>query len=512
MKFRYLGITAVCFLIGIQSFADVSGKWGKGEKQQDGSMVYKRTFEVPASHWEPYDITNYSADLEYAKLQIAEANRGTCLRVLYLDPEKKFQENMREMTIQRDNKKRIKEMSFSLENYYYIDLDGDDRLDLLHDHMNNSSFIMTKDQMLRVFPKRTKDQDVQTTFEGKAVYKHQDGEWVRQANGQGAMANPTKEGMQSALEIHCSLSGGMRQVIYKNHIFTFIESIEKQDKSLAKSASLDGFVEIKKKTRLNKNQEHELRNWITKYKITGIKPVPKPEKEDIGMGAIRYPNRLMVNIDSKEYASDHRTIEAHPELQPAFDELFGMAKEFTETTHETSPANSGQAQGANDSKKLKDDLFQKDLDKATADFAGMMRNEIRFEFLAKFKINHPQRYALLLKDFEEKRKQGNNFGWEGAASDPYIAFEEYVNKLVENNQKYAQRSAIAWEKGWRLTIPEVIPKLKTKNFAGTRRIAIEFLKMKNNGEDFGYVWKDEPETPQNRSAISKWNEWLKKNK
>lgn len=294
-------------------------------------------------------------------------------------------------------------------------------------------------------------------------------------------------------EINCSLSGGMKQIIYDKYLFTYIECIEKQ--GLVKSASLQSFVEIQKKTELNKEQEQKLRNWIIKHSITSIKSVPKPEKED--MGAIRYPNHLMVYLDSKEYNLDHHTIGANPELQQAFNELFTMAKEFTDTTHE---------------KKVETGLLQGNLNEATTVLAHMMRAENQFDSLAMFMNDHPKRYADLMKEFERQRKQGNNFGWDGAAMDPYFSFGEYLHKLVENNQEFAQESAIAWEKGWGLTISEVIPKLNTINFASTRRIAIEFLKMKNNGKDFGYIWKDEPETSQNKSAISKWNEWFKNTK
>ena len=298
-------------------------------------------------------------------------------------------------------------------------------------------------------------------------------------------------------EIHCSLSGGMRQVIYDKYLFTFVEAIEKKaDSPLhAVSASLQSFVEIQKKTELNKEQEQKLRNWITKYNVASINSVPKPEKED--MEAIRYPSQLMVYIDSKEYNLDHHTIGAHPELIQAFDELLTMAKEFTDILHE---------------KKFETGLLQGNLNEATTVFACMMRNEKQYAFLAGFSIDQPERYAELMNEFEKQRKQGNQFSWDGAAMNPYSRFGDYLHERIENNRGFAKESAIAWEKGWGLTISEVIPKLTTKNIASTRRIAIEFLKMKNNGEDFGYIWKDEPETSQNKSAISKWNEWFKNNK
>jgi hypothetical protein len=307
------------------------------------------------------------------------------------------------------------------------------------------------------------------------------------------------EGKQSAFAIHCSLSGGMRQIIYDKYLFTFIETIEKKDDDPSHphvvSASLQSFVEVQKKTQLIFDQEQKLRDWIIKFNISSIKPVPKPEKED--MGAIRYTNRLTIYMGSQKIDLDHRTIAAHPELIQAFDELFAMAREFTDIIHE---------------KKVETGLLQGNLNEATTVFAYMMRNEKQFAFLAGFSIDQPERYTELMNEFEKQRKQGNQFGWDGVAMNPYSRFGDYLNERIENDQGFAKESAMAWEKGWGLTISEVIPKLDTKNFAGTRRIAIEFLKMKNSGEDFGYIWKDEPETFQNKSAIAKWNGWFKNNK
>ncbi|MBW8015721.1 MAG: hypothetical protein FVQ82_06005 [Planctomycetes bacterium] len=182
-------LAGIFFLTGCasrqaQSLADSADEWGEGKQQQDGSTVYKRTFEVPASHWKPNDVTNYFADLEYTKLHIAEANGGKYMHVL-LSAEDTSEwdiknEARREMTVRRDDKKRISQMSLSLGNFHYIDLDGDGKLDLFFDHVSHQSFIMTKDKLLRVAPKRTKDQDVQVSLEGKVAFKFQNGEWVQQ--------------------------------------------------------------------------------------------------------------------------------------------------------------------------------------------------------------------------------------------------------------------------------------------------------------------------------------------
>ncbi len=176
---------------------------------------------------------------------------------------------------------------------------------------------------------------------------------------------------------------------------------------------------------------------------------------------------------------------------------------------ETNTHTSKQDSTSEDLKNLAPDLFQEDLTKATYIFAIMVRAPKQFTLLAKFMHDYPKRYATLMKNFEAQRKRGDNFGYEGAAKNPNTAFVEYLHEMVKTDHSFAQRYAISWEKGWGMTITDIVPKLSTKYFPSTRRIAIEFLKMKNNDEDFGYNWEDEPEAIHNKSAISKWNEWLK---
>ncbi len=184
MKFRHWITVIVFFLMGICSLADMADEWGEGKQQQDGPTVYERTFKVPASHWEPNDVTNYYADFEYNILHIAEANGGKYMHVVLSATEAKewdiSNESRRIITVRREDKKRISQMQFSLGNFNYTDLNGDGRLDLFHDHVSHQSFIMTKDQLLRVAWKRTKDQDVQFSLEDKVAFKFQNGEWVQQ--------------------------------------------------------------------------------------------------------------------------------------------------------------------------------------------------------------------------------------------------------------------------------------------------------------------------------------------
>lgn len=135
-------------------------------------------------------------------------------------------------------------------------------------------------------------------------------------------------------ELHCLLSGGMKQVHCERRMFTVITThpkkpINQDPKHVALHQSLLSFVEIQRKTRLSKSQIEQLSNWVNKYNITKIKPVEKPEQPD--KSSLKYPGKLKVFVSSKEYKIDHHTIKANPHLQEAFKELFDMAKEFTAT-------------------------------------------------------------------------------------------------------------------------------------------------------------------------------------
>jgi hypothetical protein len=129
-------------------------------------------------------------------------------------------------------------------------------------------------------------------------------------------------------EIHYSQSGGMKQVIFKRYLFTFIETVDKKSENQLKSASLSSFVEIQKRTEVNKAQNKRLRDWIIKNKISEIKMIPPPEKEQ-GMAETRYANNLMIYINGQEYNLNHYTLRENPQI--ALSELFEMAKEFTAT-------------------------------------------------------------------------------------------------------------------------------------------------------------------------------------
>lgn len=128
-------------------------------------------------------------------------------------------------------------------------------------------------------------------------------------------------------EIHYSQSGGMKQVIFDKHLFSFIETVEKSNNHI-QSGSLLSFVEIQKRTRISKKQIKSLRDWIIKNKISKIKMITPPEKEN-GMAETRYANNLMIYIDGKEYNLNHYTLGENPQITVG--ELFEMAKEFTAT-------------------------------------------------------------------------------------------------------------------------------------------------------------------------------------
>ena len=135
------------------------------------------------------------------------------------------------------------------------------------------------------------------------------------------------------IEINCMLSGGMKRVTFKNHVFIFAQTFPKKRKKDVfepMSGDLSSFVEIQKKTKIfDKKQIQRLKDWIKKYKITSIKPLKNPGKKDLA--AIRYPANLMIYVDSKEYKLNNYTITKNPQLQKAFKELLEIAKEFTAT-------------------------------------------------------------------------------------------------------------------------------------------------------------------------------------
>ena len=130
------------------------------------------------------------------------------------------------------------------------------------------------------------------------------------------------------IEINCKLSGGMKRVIFKNYVLTFAQAFQKKIDNFGPIyGGLRGFVEVQKKTEISdKKQIQILRDWIIKYKITSIKPIENPGKKD--KSAIRYPNNLLIYINSKEYKLNDYTIRKNPQLQNAFKELIEIAKGF----------------------------------------------------------------------------------------------------------------------------------------------------------------------------------------
>ncbi len=93
--------------------------------------------------------------------------------------------------------------------------------------------------------------------------------------------------------------------------------------------------------------------------------------------------------------------------------------------------------------------------------------------------------------------------------DPGAGFGDYLRRQVVASEEFARNSAIAWKEGWGLTAKDMLPRLENKNFPATRRSAIEFLKLENNGIDLGYNWKELPDTAANQQAIKQWREFTK---
>jgi hypothetical protein len=135
------------------------------------------------------------------------------------------------------------------------------------------------------------------------------------------------------LVLHCSLSGGMRQVHYEKAIFsiskTVRKKVQKNEKLVANHGTLESFVEIQYKTRLSKSDVGLLYDWIEQHGITQIQPVQTLNEND--MSYPRYKNELELEIDSKKYILDHYTIKANPKLIEAINSLFDLGERLTAT-------------------------------------------------------------------------------------------------------------------------------------------------------------------------------------
>jgi hypothetical protein len=149
-------------------------------------------------------------------------------------------------------------------------------------------------------------------------------------------------------------------------------------------------------------------------------------------------------------------------------------------------------------------LLSDEFSSAAFTFDSLMQgSEAEWDLLIELLHNHPVRYAALMA---EHKKQQNERG-----APPDTRFTEYLYSRIESSQEFAREHARAWKSGWNKTAADMLATLRVK-FPSSRRVAIEFLKMENNEQDFGYDWNSDPETPQNKAAIGKWEQWVKERK
>lgn len=147
-------------------------------------------------------------------------------------------------------------------------------------------------------------------------------------------------------------------------------------------------------------------------------------------------------------------------------------------------------------------LLSEDTKQALSAFDDMMRGK-QPEWDELFILMHyyPKRYALLMTGLNASQRQKS----EARTSHPYRLYSEYLYKRTEESQEFARKSALSWKVGWNFTCADMTSKLLIKGFPSTRRVALEFLKMENNEETFGYDWKPEPNAKD--PAIQKWKVW-----
>lgn len=151
-------------------------------------------------------------------------------------------------------------------------------------------------------------------------------------------------------------------------------------------------------------------------------------------------------------------------------------------------------------------LFSKDTKQAVSAFDEMMKGkQVEWDELIILMHYYPKRYAVLMAGLNEQQRLKLDL----QNPHPYRLYDEYLYKRTEESQDFARRSAMCWKVGSNLTCADILPKLLHKGFPSTRRIALEFLKMENNEETFGYEWKAEPDAKD--PAIQKWEVWIKQN-
>jgi hypothetical protein len=153
------------------------GEWGEPVRQDDSTTVYQRTFAVRASHWEPGGMTNYFAEFEHSNVHVAEQGR-TYFHMMVRDALKAPASDCK-LSLHRTSDGETRSVGVNLGSYYYVDLNADGRIDMMHDNVLYKSYIINDGEMVEV--RRTKDggQNGSTSLDGSTRYVFADGRWTQ---------------------------------------------------------------------------------------------------------------------------------------------------------------------------------------------------------------------------------------------------------------------------------------------------------------------------------------------
>ncbi len=147
------------------------------------------------------------------------------------------------------------------------------------------------------------------------------------------------------------------------------------------------------------------------------------------------------------------------------------------------------------------DLLSEDAGRAAAAMRSMMAGaQPEWDGVIGLLHDRPERYTELMRRIlDEDRAKG--------LPHQYGAYSEYLHRKVEESEEFARKNARSWKIGLGLTLADMPARLRQRGFPGTRRVALEFLKMESGGETFGYDWRAEPEA--NEGAIRRWEAWIR---